>query len=176
MHESFLHSTETLKEEMERFNDIKIKGLPRWLAKREKLQGISSIAPHQRYGSIVFAVANTQEQQMLLARKQISVAGRIAYVAKFHESTPTTQCTSCYRLGHARKICKSKGCKLCLGQHYTKDHAGCKDCKTTGRLCAHQKPTCVNCKQEHPATSKDCLHRQSRATRAASNTPLSTSS
>ncbi|KAF1936290.1 hypothetical protein EJ02DRAFT_295582, partial [Clathrospora elynae] len=108
------------------------------------------------YASIVFAVENEEARYQLLARKQISIAGRLVYLAKFQNISPKTQCTGCYKLGYSKEMCKNKGCRLCPEQHYTKDHASCPECKTTGRLCAHQEPCCTNCKGEHMATSKQC--------------------
>jgi hypothetical protein len=145
MHKAFISSTAELKAEIETFNNIVIQGNPRWLAKREKLENAHSLPPHQRYASIAFVVASEEERQRLLAYKQLSIAGRTAYITKYHDISPRTQCQNCFKLGHNKEMCKSRGCKLCAKPHYTKDHLSCADCKLTGRLCEHQKPCCINC-------------------------------
>ena len=174
MHEGFISSTADLKAEIETFNNIAIKGNPRWLAKPEKLKSAHLLPPHQRYGSIVFVVGSEDERQRLLAQRQLSIAGRVAYLAKYHEFSAKTQCQRCYKLGHTREICRGKGCKLCAEPHLTKDHASCLECKTMGRLCKHQKPCCVNCKGEHTATSRICplLNNTSTST-GTSTSPIS---
>ena len=165
-HPQFLSSPKSLKAEIETFNNIAIKGNVRWLAKPEKLEALSTKHPDYRYAPIVFAVENKEVARQLLAKKQISIAGRVVYLAKYHDVSEKTQCTSCYKLGHNKEMCKRRGCKFCAEAHYTKDHQSCKECKTTGRLCAHQKPNCTNCKGEHIATSSACSHR-SKTTNAS---------
>jgi hypothetical protein len=158
MHDGFISSTAELKAEIETFNNVVIKGNPRWLVKQEKLDTAHLLSPHQRFASIVFEVGSEEERQRLLARRQLSIAGRIVYLAKYQDISATTQCQSCFKLGHNQEMCRRRGCKLCAGPHYTKDHASCTECKITGRLCQHQKPCCVNCQGEHVATSRKCAH------------------
>jgi len=169
MHKEFLLSPAALKAEIETFNNVAIKGNPRWLAKRERLENAHLLPPDQRYASVVFEVDSEQERQSLLSQKQLSIAGRVAYLTKYHDISAKTQCQGCFKLGHNREMCRNKGCKLCAGAHYTKDHASCKECKTTGRLCEHQKPYCINCKGEHTATSRQCPY---LATTTTPPTPL----
>lgn len=139
-----------------------------WLAKQEKLDALHTKHPNYRYASIVFAVENKEIAQQLLAKKQISIAGRVVHLAKYHNILAKTQCTSCYKLGHNKEMCKSRGCKLCAEAHYTKDHQSCKECKVIGKLCAHQKPSCTNCKEEHIATSSACSYRSRTTNNPAS--------
>lgn len=160
MHDSFLASTANLKEEIETFNNITIKGNPRWLLKREKREIAHTLPQAQRYASIVFAVESEEERQKLLRKRQISVAGRVVYLQKFQDITPKTQCYSCYKLGHNSEMCRSRGCKFCNEPHFTKDHASCTECKLIGRRCRHQKLCCRNCQKEHVATNKDCSYLQ----------------
>jgi hypothetical protein len=156
MHESFLSSTAELKAEIETFNNVVIQGNPRWLANREKLENAHLLPPHQRYASIVFEVSTEEEQQRVLTQKQLSIAGRLVYLSKYHDIAPRRQCQNCFKLGHSEERCKSKGCKFCAELHYTKEHPSCLDCKITGRLCEHQKPCCTNYQKEHIATSRQC--------------------
>jgi hypothetical protein len=158
MHEAFVSSTTELKAEIESFNNVKIQGNPRWLAKREKLENAHLLPPHQRYASIAFVVGSEEERQRLLAYKQLSIAGRTVYLTKYHDISPRTQCQNCFKLGHNKEMCKNRGCKLCAKPHYTKDHQSCADCKLIGRLCEHQKPCCINCQEEHTATSRRCTY------------------
>ena len=167
MHDTFIASTAELKAEIKTFNNIAIQGNPRWLVKREKLENIHLLPPNQRYSSIAIRVSSEEEQQRLLAQKQLSIAGRLVYLTKHYDISPKTQCQNCFKLGHNRDMCKSKGCKLCAGLHYTKDHASCIDCKLTGRLCKHQKPCCINCQGEHIATSTKCTLRGYTSTPAS---------
>jgi hypothetical protein len=172
MHEAFISSTAELKAEIETFNNVVIQGNPRWLAKREKLENAHLLPPHQRYASIAFVVGSEEERQRLLAQKQLSIAGRTVYLTKYHDISPTTQCQSCFKLGHNRKMCRDKGCKLCAEPHYTKDHPSCLNCKLTGRLCEHQKPRCINCRGEHIATSRKCTHLSNTSSSTSSTPPL----
>jgi hypothetical protein len=171
MHDAFVSSRAELKAEIETFNDIAIQGNSRWLVKREKLDSAYLLPPHQRYASIVFVVGSEEERQRLLARRQLSIAGRTVYLAKYQDISATTQCQSCFKLGHNREMCRSRGCKLCASPHYTKHYAGCTECKVTGRLCKHQKPCCINCQGEHIATSNRCPH-LSKTSTSTSSTPL----
>jgi hypothetical protein len=158
MHEAFISSTAELKAEIETFNNVVIQGNPRWLAKREKLKNAHLLPPHQRHASIAFVVGSEEERQRLLAYKQLSIAGRTVYLTKYHDISPQTQCQNCFKLGHNKEMCKNRGCKLCAKPHYTKDYLSCADCKLTGRLCEHQKPCCINCQEEHIATSRRCTY------------------
>jgi hypothetical protein len=40
MHDNFIRDTASLKEEIETFNNVAIKGLPRWLATRERIESL----------------------------------------------------------------------------------------------------------------------------------------
>ena len=92
MHEEFLLSPAALKAEIETFNKVTIKGNPRWLAKGEKLNNAHLLPPDQRYASVVFEVESEQERQRLLFQKQLSIAGRVAYLTKYHNISAKTQC------------------------------------------------------------------------------------
>jgi hypothetical protein len=92
MHEAFVSSTTELKAETESFNNVKIQGNLRWLAKREKLKNAHLLPPHQRYASIAFVVGSKEERQQLLAYKQLSIAGRTVYLIKYHDISLRTQC------------------------------------------------------------------------------------
>ena len=133
---------------------------------REKLANASQLPSARRYASIVFAVASAEEKQRLLRERTLFVAGQVVQLADYHYSTPGTQCSNCYKLGHSSVVCREKGCKFCLLPHYSKDHSGCKDCKTTGRLCSHQAAICRNCKGDYTATSSKCSLLLARATAA----------
>lgn len=172
MHSAFTSSTAELKAEIETFNNVVIQGNPRWLAKREKLDNAHLLPPHQRYASVAFVVGSEEERQRLLAQKQLSIAGRPVYLTKYQDISPRTQCQNCFKLGHNREMCRNKACKLCAEPHYAKDHPSCSECMTTGRLCQHQKPCCVNCQGEHIATSNRCPHLSNTSTLTSSIPPL----
>ena len=157
MRDCFIAILALLKEDIEQHNiGVTLQGTPRWLAKREKLSNINQLPPARRYASIVFAVESEEEKKRLLRERTLSIAGQQVYLADYHESSPTTQCNKCYKLGHNGLACRDKGCKYCLSSHLSKDHVGCQDCKVSGKLCSHQKPICRNCKGEHTATSSKC--------------------
>ncbi|KAF2821909.1 hypothetical protein CC86DRAFT_410985 [Ophiobolus disseminans] len=92
MHNEFIVSPAALKEEIETFNKVTIKGNPRWLAKKERLKTAHLLPPDQRYASIVFEVESEQERQRLLSQKQLSIAGRVAYLTKYYNISAKTQC------------------------------------------------------------------------------------
>ena len=92
MHDAFLASTAELKAEIETFNSVAIQGNPRWLAKRERLENAHLLPLDQRYASIVFRVSSEEERQRLLAQRQLSIAGRLVYLAKYHDISLRTQC------------------------------------------------------------------------------------
>jgi len=156
MHNSFLSTPALLKEEIETFNQVRVQGSPRWLAKREKLANAALLPPLRRYRSIVFAVSSVEEKEALLKKRVIFVAGQVVHLADYHQSTAATQCTNCYKYSYSGAACRAKGCKFCILDHYSKDHVGCKDCKVSGQLCSHQRPACRNCKGDHLATSLKC--------------------
>lgn len=59
---------------------------------------------------------------------------------------PTVQCYNCCRFGHTRNLCRSKPrCYKC-----GLDHPG------DGCNLNIKEATCINCCNDHPATSKDC--------------------
>lgn len=59
------------------------------------------------------------------------------------------QCYRCQRFGHTRNYCSmSYRCVKCLGEHYYKD------CPKTQDI----PPTCVNCKEHHPANYRGCKY------------------
>ena len=92
MHDAFLASTAELKAEIETFNNVAIQGNLRWLAKRERLENAHLLPLDQRYASIVFRVSSEEERQRLLAQRQLSIAGRLVYLAKYHDISLRTQC------------------------------------------------------------------------------------
>lgn len=57
------------------------------------------------------------------------------------------QCKRCQAFGHTQRYCQRDfACVKCAGKHYT----------NTCPLNRDQKPTCVNCKGEHPASYRGC--------------------
>lgn len=57
------------------------------------------------------------------------------------------QCYRCQRFGHTRNYCNMEyRCVKCLGNHYYKD------CPKAPNV----PPTCVNCKENHPANFRGC--------------------
>jgi hypothetical protein len=92
MHKEFILSPAALKAEIKTFNKVTIKGNPRWLAKQEKLENVHLLPLDQRYASIVFEVESEQERQRLLFQKHLSIAGRVAYLAKYYDISLKTQC------------------------------------------------------------------------------------
>lgn len=88
MHDGFIASPAELKAEIETFNNIKLQGNPRWLAKHEKLESAHQIPHHQRYASIVFVVGSEEERNRLLAQRTLSIAGSTAYLAKYRNISP----------------------------------------------------------------------------------------
>jgi hypothetical protein len=139
-----------LKEEIETFNPIRIQGQPRWISSRAKRYD-----PQTRFGSIVFAVENEEKRQEILKQKEILIAGVATKVVKYLEVSPTTQCTSCQKFGHIGDRCSTRACQFCAAAHLSKDHS-CSSCNTIGKPCEHTTPLCINCKEKHFATSKDC--------------------
>ncbi len=139
-----------LKEEIETFNPIGIQGLPRWISSSVKRHN-----PQTRFGSIVFTVENEEKRQEILKQKEILIAGTATKVVKYLEVSPTTQCTSCQKFGHIGDRCSTRACRFCAAAHLSKDHS-CSTCIITGKPCKHTTPLCINCKEKHFATSKDC--------------------
>ena len=141
-----LESPQLLKEEIEIFNQIKVKGLPRWISKQDSTR---------RAGSIVFAVETEEVQQKTLRQKEIYIAGVRAKVTRWIDVSPKTQCTNCYKFGHNKELCRNPAtCKYCAKDHPTKDHAGCSTCKTSGKACQHQVLQCSNCSDKHAADNR----------------------
>ncbi len=136
-----------LKQEIETFNDITVLGKPRWLSKKQR--------ETQQAGSIVFAVESEEQRTAILSRKRITIAGISAKIVKYLTSSPSHQCASCQKFGHATESCRATACRLCAGPHKTLEHQ-CQECNIVGRPCPHTIPKCVNCKNPHFANSKEC--------------------
>ena len=161
-------SQENLKAEIESFNDIKIRGLPRWISPRNSTK---------RAGSIVFTVENQQIQDKILATKEIYVAGRRAKLARYIDIPPRAQCPICLGFGHAKEICrKLPKCKYCLGEHPTKEHTSCTGCNLVGKACKHQTIQCTNCNENHQADNKSCSAYKAVLGRARPSTTTTTPS
>jgi hypothetical protein len=146
--------SQVLKSELETFNSIAVVGSPRWITSKEKRFSTTA-----RFGSIVFAVESEEARQAVLANKTIAIAGVSCKAVKYLQISPKTQCTTCWRFGHAAESCRNRRCRLCTEAHLTKDHPSCggSNCSiTTGKLCKHQQAKCTNCKEAHEANSKDC--------------------
>jgi len=139
-----------LKEEIETFNPIRIQGQPRWISSRAKRYD-----PQTRFGSIVFAIENEEKRQEILKQKEILIAGVATKVVKYLEVSPTIQCTSCQKFGHIGDRCSTRACRFYTAAHLSKDHS-CSSCNTIGKPCEHTTPLCINCKEKHFTTSKDC--------------------
>jgi len=156
-------SLDSIKAEIETFNNFKIEGLPSWITPRGKRN-----KPETRFASIVFAVKSEEIRKEVLRLGRISIAGVTAKVVQYIDYSK--QCFGCYRYGHSRTSCSRRGCRLCAGAHYTKDHL-CKTCKTTGKTCPHLEPQCINCKKGHTADSPIC---QFNRTSSRKSTPTTT--
>jgi hypothetical protein len=93
---------------LQTFNSIAVVGSPRWLTSKEKRFSTSA-----RYGLIVFAVENEEAKHAIFAKKTVAIARVNAKVVKFLQVLPKSQCTTCWRFGHASETCRNKRCKLC---------------------------------------------------------------
>ncbi len=72
--------------------------------------------------------------------------------------SPTArQCSTCLKWGHTAYVCRARSpqCDQCASQHLTAHHAHhtstCKD-----QRCAHYDIKCVNCDDQHHASSMSC--------------------
>lgn len=135
-------SPSSFTEEIERFNDIEIRGTPRWLS---SLQG-------KAHSSMIFSVLDKDRASCL--KNGIWIQGQHLQVTSFKAFTPKTQCRRCLGLGHDPASCRKPYiCGYCAGKHPTKEHS-CKDCNSK-TPCIHTVAKCSNCKQTgHTAFDK----------------------
>lgn len=140
------NASQALKEEIEAFNNIVVKGKPRWISVRRE---------NQQVGSIVFAVASEEERTQILKEQRITVAGYTPKVVKYLKASPTYQCRRCFKFGHPLESCRQLACCFCAAPHKTEEHK-CLSCNSIGKACTHTIAKCINCKGSHFANSKDC--------------------
>lgn len=78
-----------------------------------------------------------------------SILGIIVKLEPIRKNAYTLiQCKRCQAFGHTKTYCHSNpACVKCAGKHLTQD------CTLT----SEQKPKCVNCKEDHPASYRGCI-------------------
>jgi len=88
---------------------------------------------------------------------RLYIAGISAKVARFQNTSKTTQCLKYSGFGHLLAFCKKEPkCVLCAESHIMENHK-CSICKAKKTSCLHLVPKCANCNSNtHSANSKAC--------------------
>ena len=136
-----------IRDEIHTFNPIKVSGSVGWLTAPDKRQG-------KRASSIVFTVITEAERKHCL-KNGLFIAGEKVQVVNYKAYSPKTQCYRCQGFGHNPATCRKPiKCRLCAGNHHTRDHK-CITCNSSN-LCGHTEAKCTNCNGNHTANSTEC--------------------
>jgi hypothetical protein len=152
----------TVQAETEAFNPgTHLPRPPRWLTTEAQRQNKAASA-------MVLTIAGKDPTDKALSRG-LSLFGRKFKVQRYLTFGPDTQCSRCLKFGHHPTQCtKTQHCAICSQEHPAHLHTcGRSDCPTKGKPCLHTTILCLNCGNNHLATSKDCptyLHAHQAAT------------
>jgi hypothetical protein len=136
-----------IKDEIHTFNPVKVVGTLGWLTGPERREG-------KRASSVVFAVA-TEADRKHCVKNGLFIAGERVTVVNYKAFSPKTQCYRCQGYSHDPTACRKPiKCRLCAGNHHTRDHK-CNLCNST-TLCNHTTAKCANCSGSHAANSEEC--------------------
>lgn len=143
--ESMANVGKDFRVECLQFNNVLVKGTPRWL----KPPSASKSA-----GSVVFSVGDTKDLTRCL-KLGLMIGGTRVRAVRFTRFTPTSQCGRCQGFAHDPRKCTGKiACRICGQRHPTSTHK-CETCGSSA-LCAHAVLKCINCKEPHMASNRDC--------------------
>ena len=138
---------QSLKDDIQTFNDCKVLGTPFWLTSREKRQS--------KYSGTMVIAFETEAEAKRAITSRFYVAGKSVKVEKWNTIPRDTQCSKCQGFGHAQERCKRDAvCRICAASHYTSQHR-CPQYNAKD-ACAHTKPKCANCGESHLADAKQC--------------------
>ena len=145
----FNNNLELIKTEITTFNKGYTPiGMPFWLTSEEKRR--TALA-----GSVVVAFGTEQEAKRAVSN-HLYIAGISVKVQKYFNTSPLSQCGNCCGFGHPSNRCKNNPfCSICAEPHATAVHK-CNTCSTVKKPCAHSIIKCVNCHENHRATSEAC--------------------
>merc|ERR1711991_835461 len=125
---------EQIKEKIEKFVDIEIS------------EGEKNVLLKICYNKKTAKITISQEKQLAQVIHKGSIRiGFDVYKIKLPTYKATKICLNCGKIGHIKNNCGNKAaCITCAGVHKYED-------------CKSAKEKCVNCEEEHRATSKKCL-------------------
>ena len=177
---STLYTPETIHEELRANNPayaaLNVIALPRWMRTQDELRT-------QNYSSVVFATDDEEKANQLLREvKSLAVFGRYAFLRRYADRPPVTQCKRCWSYDHNMTSCKAKSprCGLCGENHSDAEHGrGCKECEAEAGMetdnpvtCMHNL-RCIHCKEgenaKHAAYARRCPERIRRVGTARTN-------
>lgn len=129
------------------------------------VNGLTRLRNKNRQPSLVVAAELVNNDASREIFKIDKICHAIVSIEPRKNNNSIPQCFRCQRFGHTRNYCNmSYRCVKCLGEHYYKD---CPKTQDT-------PPTCVNCKENHPANYRGCKHytnlTQNAATKKAQQT------
>ncbi|RPA96855.1 hypothetical protein L873DRAFT_1636149, partial [Choiromyces venosus 120613-1] len=141
----------TIQAEVEEFNPgIHLPHLPRWLTTEAQYQNKAASA-------MVLTIASKDSIDKALS-KGLSLFGRKFKVQRFLTFGPDTQCNKCLAFGHHTSQCTGQiHCAICSQEHPIHLHTcGRSDCPIKVKTSLYTTTHCINCKDTHQATSKEC--------------------
>ncbi|RPA93570.1 hypothetical protein L873DRAFT_1650780, partial [Choiromyces venosus 120613-1] len=141
----------TIQAEVEEFNPgIHLHRLPRWLTTEAQCQNKAASA-------MVLTIAGKDSTDKALS-KGLSLFSRKFNIQHYLTFGPDTQCNKCLAFGHHTSQCtRQTHCTICSQEHPTHLHTcGRSNCPIKGKTCFYITTHCINCKDTHQATSKEC--------------------
>jgi hypothetical protein len=142
---------DTVRTEIEStYPTLRMGQTPRWLTRPERRQG-------KETSSMVITLIGEITKKSLGA-ESLAVFNRECKIAEYITFGPSTRCNKCQVYGHPTQRCTADGytCAVCAQPHATKDHpCAIMNCRA-GHSCIHPPIRCVNCKEPHKATDRNC--------------------
>jgi hypothetical protein len=141
---------ETIRNQVEGYcSGIKLGQTPRWLAPPEARS-------NKTHSTIVLAFVGKVNFTQLGGRS-IMVGNRSCNLTTYAAFGPQTLCLNCQGFGHPKAFCQtSLKCAVCAQDHETAQHPCDQPQCKKGLRCMHGAIQCINCKQSHKASDRNC--------------------
>jgi len=147
-----------LENELSAFNPhIRLADRPKWI------KSVSTLRIEDKVKSSIIVAVEANDWVSKECNKPhpfLALYGTKCSFRKYVRKDSSTHCERCLQFGHHAVSCRSPSvCKLCGGQHHTKDHH-CQELYCTagkGKSCSHTVRRCPNCEEtSHFAGDRHC--------------------
>jgi hypothetical protein len=136
------------------YNDMRVWRSPKWLGSEETICA-------KNFASIVIDLANKADRDAMLSLKSVYLFNYRCTITPYVDRPQIYACSKCGMLSHRTETCCQPRCLKCGAKDHTmNDHPENTSLK------------CVNCKEQHASSFKECKARRSRmGLPAATSTP-----